>query len=282
MVSLTFSPTISGNVTGQLKNKGDKISNGSPFSNEKKEVLKTIDLTKKFGNFTAVDHISFEVQEGEIFGLLGPNGAGKTTTINIIVGLLAPTSGTVRVNGHDVVNEPLEARRNIGLLPDNVGVFPNLTARQNLMYFSELAGVPNQTAVKRVDELLTLVKLSDWGNVRAEKFSRGMRQRLGIAQSLVRDPQLLLFDEPTLGIDPEGTRDMRELIRSLAKDHNKTILMTSHLLYEVSQVCDRVAIMKKGKLVAIGTLPELRIEAKMSQDAGLEEVFLYFQGVSER
>jgi ABC-2 type transport system ATP-binding protein len=244
--------------------------------------LKTLEinnLTKKFGTFIAVNNLSLNLDQGEVFGLLGHNGAGKTTTINIIVGLLSPTLGSVKVNGHDVEKEPLEARRDIGLLPDNVGIYPNLTAKQNLLYFSELAGVPKQKATENVTALLELVKLGDWGNVRAEKFSRGMKQRLGIAQSLVRDPKLLLFDEPTLGIDPEGTRDMRELITNLAKERGKTILMTTHLLHDAGQVCDHIGIMKKGELIASGTLQDLRVQIGAGNNDDLEELFIKYQGV---
>lgn len=241
------------------------------------ESLKVMELTKRFGDFTAVDDISFSVRKGEIFGLLGQNGAGKTTTINIIVGLLSPTSGTVHVNGYNILTDPLDARRSLGLLPDNVGVFPNLTARQNLNYFSELADVPRDVAEERIEELLELVKLENWGNVRVDKYSRGMKQRLGIAQSLIRDPQLLLFDEPTLGIDPEGAQDMRGLILKLAKEQGKTILITTHLLREVSEFFDHVAIMKRGKIIGDGSIIELRRTLGVEEAIGLDEIFLRFQ-----
>ena len=236
-------------------------------------ILETINLTKKFGDFTAVNHINFKIREGEVFGLLGHNGAGKTTTLNMLAGLMLPTEGTAKVSGHDIIEAPLEARRRIGLLPDNPGNYPNLTARQNLEFFAELADLSKDVAVKRIDELLELVGLTEWRDKKVEIFSRGMRQRLGLAQCLVRDPDVLFFDEPTLGIDPEGTREIRELIRRLAEE-GKAILICSHLLNEVSRVCDRVAIMRWGKIVAMGTIPELRERLGLGNQIELEEIFI--------
>lgn len=208
-----------------------------------------------------------------MFGLLGHNGAGKTTTLNMLAGLMLPTEGTAKVSGHDIIEAPLEARRRIGLLPDNPGNYPNLTARQNLEFFAELADLSKDVAVKRIDELLELVGLTEWRDKKVEIFSRGMRQRLGLAQCLVRDPDVLFFDEPTLGIDPEGTREIRELIRRLAEE-GKAILICSHLLNEVSRVCDRVAIMRWGKIVAMGTIPELRERLGLGNQIELEEIFI--------
>jgi len=241
-------------------------------------ILELQNLTKRFGDFTAVDHLNLEVNAGEIFGLLGHNGAGKTTTINVIVGLLPPTEGTAKVNGHDIATEPIEARRNIGLMPDSAGVYFNLTGRQNLSYFGELANLPTKVTDERTNELLKLVKLDDWATVKAGKYSRGMKQRLGIAQSLIRDPSLLIYDEPTLGIDPEGTREIRDTIYELAKTRGKTIVLATHLLGEVSRLCDRVAIMGHGKLLAVGTIPELRSQLQLEESSDLEDIFMRFQG----
>jgi len=236
-------------------------------------VLETENLTKRFGSFIAVDNLSFSVHRGEVFGLLGHNGAGKTTTINMLAGLMLPTEGTAKISGHDIRDEPLEARRKIGLLPDNPGNYLHLTAKQNLEFFAELADVPPNIARERIDDLLKLVGLMEWRDKKVEIFSRGMKQRLGVAQSLIRDPDVLFFDEPTLGIDPEGTRQMRGLIRRLAGE-GKAILICSHLLNEVSRVCDRVAIMRRGRIVAMGTLPELRARLGLGDQIELEEIFI--------
>jgi ABC-2 type transport system ATP-binding protein len=236
-------------------------------------ILKTIDLTKKFGNFIAVDHINFEVSQGEVFGLLGHNGAGKTTTVNMLAGLMLPTEGTAMVSGYDIKENPLDARRRIGLLPDNPGNYLHLTARQNLEFFAELADLKKDVAKDRIVSLLELVGLTEWRDRKVEHYSRGMKQRLGLAQSLMRDPDVLFFDEPTLGIDPEGTRQIRGLIRKLAGE-GKAILICSHLLNEVSRVCDRVAIMRRGKIVAMGTLPELRTKLGLGDQIELEDIFI--------
>jgi ABC-2 type transport system ATP-binding protein len=238
--------------------------------------IQTSSLTKKFGDFTAVDDLNLDVDRGEVYGLLGHNGAGKTTTINMLTGLLTPTGGAATILGHDVAREPLKARRGVGLLPDNTGNYGHLTARQNLHYFAELADVPRDAAAQRITDLLALVGLEDWIDEKAGKYSRGMRRRLGIAQSLMRDPEVLIYDEPTLGIDPEGTRVIRELILRLTKEQGKTVLLSTHLLPEVNRMCDRIGIMRRGRLVAEGTVAELREDA--GSDGDLEKVFLRYQG----
>ena len=242
-------------------------------------IIELMNLTKRYGELVAVDNVSYEIPEEEIFGLLGPNGAGKTTTILMLAGLINPTEGTAVISGYDIIKQPLEARISIGLLPENAGYYDNLTARQNLSYYAELARVPKDTARKRMDTMLDLVGLNEWKNTRVSAFSRGMRQRLGIAQSLIRDPKILIFDEPTQGIDPEGTRDIRELIRKLSKEQGKTVVLTTHLLHEVNKLCDRVAIMKQGKVIALDTIPNLTRQIKAEEGADFEEVFLRFQGV---
>jgi ABC-2 type transport system ATP-binding protein len=242
-------------------------------------VIEVKNLTKKYGDFTAVDHVSYTVEEGEIFGLLGHNGAGKTTTILMLLGLIPPTEGTAIINGIDVIKEPLKSRRNVGLLPENAGFYKNLTARQNLSFYAELADVPEKVASDRIEKLIDQVGLSNKREAKVVAYSRGMRQRLGIAQSLVRDPKVLILDEPTQGIDPEGTRDLRELIRTLSKDRGMTIIFTTHVLYEVNKLCDRVAIMKQGAIAGIGTIPELRKQANAAEGEDFEQVFLRYQGV---
>jgi ABC-2 type transport system ATP-binding protein len=236
-------------------------------------------LTKKFGTFTAVDHVSYTVEESEIFGLLGHNGAGKTTTILMLLGLITPTEGTAIVDGADIIKSPLEARRHVGLLPENVGFYDNLNARQNLSFYAELAQVPDNVAKDRVEKLIDMVGLGQKRDVKVGAYSRGMRQRLGIAQSLVRDPKILILDEATQGIDPEGTRDLRELIRMLSKEKGMTIVFTTHVLYEVNKLCDRVAIMKNGIIAGLGTIPELRKQVNAEEGEDFEQVFLRYQGV---
>lgn len=242
-------------------------------------VIEVKNLTKKYGDFTAVDHVNYTVEEGEIFGLLGHNGAGKTTTILMLLGLIAPTEGTAVVNGVDVIEQPLQSRRNVGLLPENAGFYENLTARQNLQFYAELADVPEKAASERIEKLIDQVGLGGKREVKVAAYSRGMRQRLGIAQSLVRDPKILILDEPTQGIDPEGTRDLRELIRNLSKRDGKTVIFTTHVLYEVNKLCDRVAIMKQGTIAGIGTIDELRRQVNAAEGDDFESVFLRYQGV---
>jgi len=242
-------------------------------------IIDVRNLTKRYGELVAVDHVSYQICQGEIFGLLGHNGAGKTTTIMMLVGLIAPTEGTAEVAGYDIKKEPLEARSSIGLLPENAGYYDNLTAKQNLKYYADLARVPQKIAEKRIDDLLDLVGLKNWKDTDVGKYSRGMKQRLGIAQSLIRDPKILIFDEPTMGIDPEGTKAIRELMKDLSKVQSKTVILCTHLLHEARQLCDRVAIMRWGKLIALDTIPNLAKKVNASEEATLEDIFLRFYEV---
>jgi ABC-2 type transport system ATP-binding protein len=242
-------------------------------------VIELKNLTKKYGDLTAVDHVNYTVEEGEIFGLLGHNGAGKTTTILMLLGLIPPTEGTAIVNGADIKEDPLQARRNVGLLPENAGFYDNLTAKQNLSFYAELADVPEKVSSDRCEKLIDMVGLGDKRSVKVGAYSRGMKQRLGIAQSLVREPKILILDEPTQGIDPEGTRDLREIIRGLSKERGMTIIFTTHVLYEVNKLCDRVAIMKNGAIAGLGTIPELRRQVNAAEGEDFEQVFLRYQGV---
>lgn len=217
--------------------------------------IKAVGLRKVYGSFIAVDDTSFDVEKGEIFGLLGPNGAGKTTTISMLVGLIPPTSGDAYVDGHSVKREPTEVRRRVGLLPENPGFYENLTARENLMLTAKLNDVPNPE--ERIEELIGRVGLSGWLDVEVGKFSRGMKQRLGIADALIKGPSVLIFDEPTAGVDPKGAEEMLEIISSLAKEEKITVLMSSHLLHQVERICDRIAVMNKGRIIAEGPLERL-------------------------
>jgi ABC-2 type transport system ATP-binding protein len=206
----------------------------------------------------AVRGVSFEVGEGELFGLLGPNGAGKTTTIKMLITLLIPTAGTARVLGFDVVESPREVRKRIGyVFGGERGVYERLSGYDNLRYFAELYGVPPRIQKQRIEELLELVGLKGREHERAEGYSRGMKQRLHVARGLLHDPQVLFLDEPTLGLDPVGARELRATIASLTAA-GKTVLMTTHYMFEADSLCDRIAVLSKGEIVAEGTPGELK------------------------
>ncbi len=214
-------------------------------------------LTKRYGEFTAVDNLDLTIRAGEVFGLLGPNGAGKTTTVLMLLGLTEPTRGVVRVVGMDPTREPLAVKRQVGYLPDNVGFYGSMTGRENLRYTAKLNGLARSDAESRIDELLNDVRLMDAADNKAETYSRGMRQRLGIADALVKRPSVLILDEPTIAIDPAGVEELLALLRRLVAEHNLTVLLSSHILGQVQSLCDRVGFFSAGKLVAAGPLDEL-------------------------
>ncbi len=219
-------------------------------------VIETRKLTKRYGDVTAVDNLTLRVREGEVFGLLGPNGSGKTTTILMLLGLTEPTSGTVRVLGLDPARRPLSVKARVGYLPDQVGFYDELTARENLIYIAKLNGLPRDEAYRRIDEALEQMGLADVADHRVATFSRGMRQRLGVAEVMIKRPRLIIMDEPTQGLDPQGAREFLEIIRHL-KEQGITILLSSHLLHQVQAVCDRVGLFRKGRMVLEGTVAEL-------------------------
>jgi ABC-2 type transport system ATP-binding protein len=219
-------------------------------------VIETQGLTKRYGSATAVDGISFTVGRGEIFGLLGPNGAGKTTTILMMLGLTEVTSGTVSVLGRDPVREPLQVKRVVGYMPDTVGFYEHMTAIDNLRYTAALIGIPSAERGKRIATALDRVGLPDVGNQRVGTFSRGMRQRLGLAEILMKDVSIAILDEPTSGLDPQATVELLEAIRGLKRD-GVAVLLSSHLLERVQSVCDRVALFSQGRIALIGSVPEL-------------------------
>jgi len=241
-------------------------------------VIKTEGLTRRYGRQTAVDALSFEVSDGEVFGFLGPNGAGKTTTILMLLGLTEPTSGRAEVLGLDPRREPLGIKRQVGYLPENVGFYDDLTGRENLRYVARLNGLSEDKASKQIQAALATVGLSDEGDKLAGQYSRGMRQRLGIAELLIKEPRLVILDEPALGLDPDGMNKMLDLIVSLNRDRKITVLLCSHLLNQVERICARVGIMSKGKLAALGTLAELASSKPGPTGANLEEIYMrYFQ-----
>ena len=224
-------------------------------------------LRKAYGPVQAVDGLDLKVEEGEIYGLLGPNGSGKTTAILVLLGLTEPSSGEVRVVGYNPTREPLKVKRQVGYLPENVGFYDDLTARENLRYIARLNGIPDRDSKKRIEEVLKQVGLAEVADRPVRTYSRGMRQRLGIADVLVKQPRLAILDEPTTGIDPEGASQILDMIVRMRDERGMTILLSSHLLHQVQRVCDRVGIMHRGKLVAEGTVDEL--SAKTSGE-GLE------------
>lgn len=227
-----------------------------------KIMIKVKDLTKMYGKFKALDRLNLEIEENEVFGFLGPNGAGKTTTINLMMGLLQPTSGKIEIAGIDVVKNPLEVKRICGYLPENVGFYDHMTARQNLLYFSEFYKIPKSEAMKVIDELLELVGIADAADRKVGKFSKGMKQRLGLAQALLNDPKVVFLDEPTSGLDPKGSADFRKIVKGLKRE-GKTIFFSSHILSEVKEVCETVGIISKGRLVTKGSIRDLARDSFM-------------------
>ncbi len=219
-------------------------------------VLETQGLTKRYGDFVAVDHLDLAVRRGEVFGLLGPNGAGKTTTILMFLGLTEPTEGTVRVLGFDPVRQPLSVKARVGYLPEQLGFYENLTARENLIYTAKLNGLRRDEAYRRIDEALEQIGLTEAADKPVSTFSRGMRQRLGLADVLIKKPEIIIMDEPTQGLDPGVALEFLEIIRDL-KAQGITILLSSHLLHQVQAVCDRVGLFHRGRMVLEGTVEEL-------------------------
>ncbi|MGQ9568667.1 MAG: ABC transporter ATP-binding protein [Anaerolineae bacterium] len=219
-------------------------------------VVETKGLTKRYGTVVAVDSLDLSVRRGEVFGLLGPNGAGKTTTILMLLGLTEPTAGTVRVLGLDPVLQPLSVKARVGYMPEQMGFYEELTARQNLFYIARLNGLGRGEAHHRIDEVLERVGLADMADRPVGTFSRGMRQRLGVAEVLLKQPQLVILDEPTQGLDPEVARRFLQMVRDL-KAEGVTVLLSSHLLHQVQAVCDRVGLFHRGRMVLEGSVPEL-------------------------
>ena len=213
-------------------------------------------LTKRYGKATVVDGITFDVAKGEIFGLLGPNGAGKTTTILMMLGLTEVSGGEIRVLDHDPVRDPLAVKRRVGYLPDQVGFYDNLTAADNLAYTARLMGIPARDRAKRLSDALARVRLADVAEKRVATFSRGMRQRLGLAEIVMKGAEIAILDEPTSGLDPQATIEFLEMIEGLKRE-GVTVLLSSHLLDQVQRVCDRVALFQGGRIVLMGTVAEL-------------------------
>ena len=235
-------------------------------------MIEITDLTKKYGDFTAVDRLSLSVQRGEIFGFLGPNGAGKTTTIRILAGLSLPTSGQACIGGIDVVKDALAAKRLTGYVPDRPYLYEKLTGRELLHFVADLYAKDWRECEPRALELLRYLDLSDWTDARIENLSHGMKQKLVIVSALIHDPEVLIIDEPMVGLDALAQRQVKLLLRRLA-DENKTIFLTTHTLSVAEAVCDRIAILSRGRVVASGKTSELK-EAAGRPGSPLEDVFL--------
>jgi ABC-2 type transport system ATP-binding protein len=234
-------------------------------------VIETKDLVKIFrGNVRAVDGVSFEVEKGEIFGLLGPNGAGKSTFIRMLCTLTRPTSGTATVKGFDVVKDANEVRKRIGLVAEKMIMYDHLTAYENLMLFGKLHGIPKETLDKRIDESLELVQMSRWRNVRVGDFSTGMRQKINVIRGLIHMPEILFLDEPTLGLDPQSSLEIRELIKRLNREQGITMILTTHYMDEADVLSDRIGIIDHGKIVALDTSAELKKKVSGSDTVILE------------
>lgn len=261
-----------------------KPADNSDSINKNNDILiRTENLVKAYGNILAVDHLNLSIHRGEVFGLLGPNGAGKTTTTLMLLGLTDPTEGHARIAGHDCTRNPLAVKKIAGYLPDNVGFYPDLTGRQNLVFSGMMNGLSREEADNRASSLLERVGIALAADRKTGTYSRGMRQRLGIADVLMKDPQIIIMDEPTLGIDPHGMHELTALIRDLSVKDGRTILISSHELYQVQEISDRVGIFVSGKMIACGKISELGEQLKrdgitLTDGGSLDEIYqLYFE-----
>ena len=233
-------------------------------------------LTKRYGRFTAVDRVDLVVPSGELFGFLGPNGAGKTTTFRMIAGILRPTSGTIEVGGIDINRRPLEAKARLGFIPDRPFVYDKLTGAEFLRFAAALYGQQGALVERRIDELLELFDLTRWKNELTESYSHGMRQKLIISGALVHRPEVIVVDEPMVGLDPRSARLLKDLFRQFV-DRGGTVLMSTHTLEVAETMCDRIAIVHGGRIVASGNMSELQ-EQTSSEHLGLEDLFLKLTG----
>jgi len=221
-------------------------------------MIEVRDLTKKFNDFTAVDHITFDVKKSEVFGLLGPNGAGKTTTIRMLSTLTRPTEGTATIGGYDIVKHDNKVRQLIGLVSEKMIMYDRLTAKENLRFFGKLYNLPKNILNERTDELLDLVQLTKWKDSKVGTFSTGMRQRMNVVRALLNMPKVLFLDEPTLGLDPQSTVEVREFIKKANKENKTTIILTTHMMNEADLLCDRIGIMDQGKIDTLDTSTNLK------------------------
>jgi len=241
-------------------------------------VIRIEHLTKLYGSFRAVDAISLHVPKGALYGFLGPNGAGKTTTLRMIAGILRPNAGRILIGGHDIALEPIAAKRRLGFIPDRPFVYDKLTGAEFLRFVAGLYGQDGQLVEHRIDELLDVFELTTWKNELVESYSHGMRQKLIISSALIHRPEVIVVDEPMVGLDPRGARLLKDLFREFCA-RGGTILMSTHTLEIAEALCERIAIIQAGKIVAAGTMAELR--AQHATDVGLEDLFLRLTGGAE-
>jgi ABC-2 type transport system ATP-binding protein len=242
-------------------------------------LIETRNLVKRYGDKVAVNNVSFDVQAGEIFGFLGPNGAGKTTTIKMIIGLLQPTSGNIKVVGYDIQGQPLQAKAASGYVPDTPNLYAKLTGRELLRFVGDLYNLDRAQVTRRIEELLRILDLSAAADDTIDSYSHGMQQKASLAAALVHDPRVLVLDEPTVGLDPKSARLIKDILRQLA-ERGAAVFLSTHILEIAERMCDRIGIISKGELVAIGTMDELRNLGKSGQTS-LEDIFLGLTGGAE-
>ena len=240
-------------------------------------MIEVKNLRKTFGKVVAVDDVSFRAENGQVTGLLGPNGAGKTTTLRVLYTILKPDSGTAAVDGHDVLRDPIAVQRRIGVLPDNHGLYPRLSARENIRYYGRLHGLGGGALEAKIDELIKILEMDDFSDRRTEGFSNGQRMKVAIARALVHDPDNVLLDEPTNGLDVMSTRSMRNFIRRL-RDEGKCVLFSSHIMQEVSALCDHIVVINHGLVAASGSAETLKRETGREN---LEDAFVAAIGSEE-
>jgi ABC-2 type transport system ATP-binding protein len=226
--------------------------------NDNNNIIEVNNLTKMFGKFTAVDNISFVVKKGEIFGLLGPNGAGKSTTLRMLSTLARPSGGVATIGGYDIVKNDNEVRSLLGIVSEKMIIYERLTAKENLWFFGCLFGIPKEKLLKKIDELLELVNLTPFKDKQVGTFSTGMRQRMNVIRALLNEPQVLFLDEPTLGLDPQSSVEIREFIKKLNKENGTTVIITTHMMLDADLLCDRIAIVDHGKIIALDTSANLK------------------------
>ena len=226
--------------------------------NGNESIIQVTNLTKTFGRFTAVDNISFDVKKGEVFGLLGPNGAGKTTILRMLSTLARPTKGTATIASYDIVKNDTQVRQQIGIVSEKMIMYNRLTAKENLWFFGNLFNIPKDILNKRIDELLELVKLTQWKDSQVGTFSTGMRQRMNLIRALLNLPQVLFLDEPTLDLDPQSSVEIREFIKKLNRENGTTVILTTHMMVDADLMCNRIAIVDHGKIVALDTSTNLK------------------------
>jgi ABC-2 type transport system ATP-binding protein len=239
-------------------------------------MIRLTNLTKRYGKFTAVDAIDLEIRRGELFGFLGPNGAGKTTTMRMIAGILQPTSGTIEIAGDDIARDPIRAKSRLGFIPDRPFVYDKLTGAEFLRFVAALYGQDGEAIERRMEELLDLFELMPWKDELVESYSHGMRQKLIISSALLHKPEVIVVDEPMVGLDPKGQKFLKDLFRAFV-ERGGTVLMSTHTLDTVEEMCDRIGIIAGGRILACGTMAEIRTQFQ-GGDQKLEELFLKLTG----